>query len=422
MATGKVTKRTVDKLKAEASGPKSDQFLWDTDRKGFGVKLTPAGKLVYVLQYRMGGRESKVQRYTIGAHGAWTPEAAGKEAERLLMLVAQGTNPAKEKKRVRREAVELAFDSFADVFLESYVKAEWKPRSYSFAESVLRLHAKPALGDTPLPLITKSDVARMLQGLPAGSVRRNTFAVVHKLCAWAVESCELERNPLEGMKAPPTVDSRDRVLDEGELVLLMQASHKLPAPFGSFVRLLLITGQRRNEVAGIDWRELSRAKAQWLIPSARTKNGAENLLPLSAMAVAELDVLAGGDTWPTRGLVLTTNGETPISGFSKAKRALDAAMLKIVQANDEGADIEPWRLHDLRRSMATHMQALRISSDVVEACENRLAGRSKKGSAKIYQRHDYGPEKLEAMDKWAAFLAGLLAPSNNVVKLAATRA
>lgn len=422
MATGKITKRTVDKFKAEASGGTSDQFLWDADRKGFGLKLTPAGKLVYVLQYRMGGRGSPVRRFTIGTHGTWTPEIAGREAERLLILVAQGTDPATDKKRVQRESVELAFGSFADLFLKDYVKIEWKPRSYEFAESVIRLHAKPALGRTPLPLLTKSDISRLLQGLPAGSVRRNTFAVVRKLCAWAVERGDIDRNPLEGMKAPPTVDSRDRVLDEAELVLLFRASDKLPRPFGSFVRLLLITGQRRNEVAGMDWRELSRPKSQWLIPSERTKNGTENLLPLSAAALAELDALAGGEAWPKRGLVLTTNGETPISGFSKAKRALDAAMLKLAQADDEGAEITPWRLHDLRRSMATHMQALRISSDVVEACENRLAGRSKKGSAKVYQRHDYGPEKLEAMDKWSAFLTGLLAPSDNVVKLAATRA
>ena len=122
----------------------------------------------------------------------------------------------------------------------------------------------------------------------------------------------------------------------------------------------------------MDWRELSRPKAQWLIPSDRTKNGTENLLPLSAAVLAELDALAEGETWPKRGLVLTTNGETPISGFSKAKRALDAAMLKLAQADDEGAEIIPWRLHDLRRSMATHMQALRMVKNYLHCLKNAL--------------------------------------------------
>lgn len=421
MAQGKITKRSVDAFKTGNGGSNRDQFLWDSERKGFGVKLTPAGRLVYVLQYRMGGRASKVQRYTIGPHGTWTPETAGKEAERLLILVAQGTDPAREKKKAQREAVELAFDSYADRFLDECVKVEWKPRSYVFAESVLRLHAKPALGSTPLPQLA-DEFSRLIRSLPAGSVRRNTFAVVHRLCAWAVEVQDIKINPLLGMKAPPAVESRDRVLEDWELIFLLRASHDLPAPFGAFVRLLLITGQRRNEVGGMDWRELNRDKMQWLIPSVRTKNGVENLLPLSGIAVAELDGLAGGDAWPKRGLVFTTNGKTPISGFSKAKRALDAAMLKLARVDDAEAEIAPWRLHDLRRTMATGMQELRISGDVIEACENRLAGQSKKGSAKIYQRHNYGPEKLEAMNEWGAYLAGLLAPKDNVVPLKKAKA
>lgn len=419
MASGKITKRTVDKFKSDNAGAARDLFLWDTDRKGFGLKLTPAGKLVYVLQYRMGGRGAPVRRYTIGSHGAWTPEAAGKEADRLLIMVDQGVDPATAKQRLRREAVELAFDSYADRFLEELVKPEWKPRSYTFAESVLRLHAKPGLGRTPLPDLAE-ELPRLLRSLPAGSVRRNTFAVVHRLCAWAVEVQDIKKNPLLGMKAPSAVTSRDRVLDDAELVLLLKSSHKLPKPFGSFVRLLLITGQRRNEVSGMDWRELDRDKAQWLVPSTRTKNGVENLLPLSAIAIAELDALSGSNTWPRRGLVFTTNGTTPISGFSKAKRALDALMLKLALESDEDAELPAWRLHDLRRSMATHMQALRISSDVIEACENRLAGQSKKGSAKTYQRYAYAEEKAEAMAAWGSHLNGLLAPKDNVVKLAAS--
>lgn len=418
MATGKITKRAVDALKP---GP-GDVFLWDSDRRGFGVKCTPAGKLVYVLQYRMGGRGSPVRRYTIGAHGTWTPDSAGKEAERLLILVAQGVDPAIEKKRGQREAVELAFDVYADRFLKEYVKRVWKPRSYGFAESILRLHVKPALGRTPLPSLNKKDVIRLLDGLPAGAVRRNTFAVLHKLCAWAAERDDIPHNPLADMKAPPSVDSRDRVLNESEMVTFYNASQSISAPFGAFVRLLLITGQRRNEVAGLDWRELDRGKAQWLVPSARTKNGTENLLPLSALALAELDNLANGVVWPRRGLLFTTNGKTPISGFSKAKRALDEAMLTTEQLDDPDAVIDPWRLHDLRRSMATHMQALGVPGEVIEACENRLAGRSKNGSAKNYQRHDYGPEKVVAMSQWGAFLSGLLAPKDNVIPLTKAQA
>lgn len=414
MATGKVTKRSVDALKP---GPR-DLFLWDTDRKGFGVKLTPAGKLVYILQYRMGGRASSVRRYTIGAHGIWTPIKAGEEAERLLRLVAQSTDPASEKQRSRVVATELAFDAYADRFLEREVKPSWK-RSYGFAESLLRLHIKPSLGKTPLPSIGRADLVRLFDGMPADkpSIRRNSFAVIRRLFRWAKGRGDIDRNPLEGFEAPVAVESRDRVLTDDELRLVLLASHDLSEPYGPFVRLLAVTGQRRNEVAELDWKELDRDKRQWLLPSARAKNGIEHLVPISDIAVAELDRLASGWVWPRRGLVFPATEKTAISGFSKAKKALDVAMVKRL---GDGADaaLDPWRIHDLRRSMATHMQRLGIPGDVIEACENRIAGRSKSGAARIYQRHDFESEKRLAMDRWAALLSGLLATKDNVVPLA----
>lgn len=202
MATGKVTKRTVDSLKTGLR----DVFLWDTDRKGFGVKLTPTGKMVYILQYRMGGRASPVRRYTIGSHGTWTPDGAGKEAQRMLVMVAQGTDPAREKQRTRIVATELAFDAYAQRFLEREVKPNWK-RSYGFAESLLRIHIKPALGKTPLPSIGRADLVRLFDGLPANkpAVRRNSFAVLRRLFRWAKGRGDLDRNPLEGFEALPSL-------------------------------------------------------------------------------------------------------------------------------------------------------------------------------------------------------------------------
>lgn len=417
MATAKITKRTVDALRPGAR----DQFLWDTDCRGFGVKRTPAGKAVFLVQYRMhGGRAAKTTRYTIGPMGVWTPDTARDEAERLLRLVAQGTDPARERQRNRLEAAELAFNSYADRFLKIEGKRQWKGRSYGFAESIIRLHLKPAFGDTPLPQLSRNDIARMLDGLPSNStaVRRNAFAVLRRLLRWAVGRGDIAANPLEGFEPPPPAASRDRVLEDQELIVLFEASRAVADPYGAFVRLLTITGQRRNEVAGMEWAELNRDRREWLVPAERAKNGAENLLPLSILALAELDALAGGEKWPKRGLVFASANNTPISGYSKAKRALDVKMGAILRQEDKDAVLRPWRLHDLRRTMATGMQRLRVPGDVIEACENRLAGRSKSGSARVYQRHDFSEEKREAMDKWSGFLAALLNDGVNVVPLA----
>lgn len=406
MPTGKITKRAIDALEKGAQ----DVYLWDSERKGFGAKRTPTGKVIYLVQYRMhGGRNAKTRRYTIGPHGTWTPELAGREAERLLIMVAQGIDPFAELERQRKEAVSLAFSTYADQFLESYVKVKW-PRAYTFPETAIRLHLKPVLRDTPLPEIGIARLNALFDALPIDkpALRRNTFVVLRRLIRWAKSRGDIASNPLEGFEPPAPVASRDRVLSDIEIKLVWQSSRELHDPFGQFVRLLLLTGQRRNEVADLRWEELDRVGRQWLLPAARAKNGVEVLLPLSDITMAELDSLAGCKTWPTKGYVLTTTGDRPISGFSKAKRLLDEAIARTILSGGKDLDVAPWRFHDLRRTMATSMQRLRISGDVIEACENRIAGRSKSGAARIYQRHDYEPEKREAFDKWATFICTLV--------------
>src|SRR3546814_14731947 len=123
MATGKITKKSIDALEAGSSS----QFLWDTDLKGFGAKITPLRSISYVLQFRMGGRETISRRYTIGAHGSpWTPTTARSEAERLLLLVGQGIDPVDADKQRRREAIDLAFDTYARHFTRSCKGEGWR--------------------------------------------------------------------------------------------------------------------------------------------------------------------------------------------------------------------------------------------------------------------------------------------------------
>lgn len=415
MAKGKITKSAVDELTA-CSQP---VFLWDIEKPGFGVKVTPAGKKVYVLQYRMGGRGSPTKRYTIGRHGvAWTADGAKKEAGRLLLLVDQGVDPSAARQKVERDSLELSFNAVADSFLELEVKPNWR-KSYNFAESALRLHVRPQLKDTPLPSLTASHFVRVFDKLPVGrpSIRRNTYAVLSRMMRWAMARDYISNNPLSMMEKPRPVASREHVLTDNEIKLIWRGSASLHPPYSSWLRLLFLTGQRRNEVAAADWKEMDRAKLQWLIAGERTKNNSAHIVPLSDLAVSELDVLAGGDVWPNRGLLFPSSNETPISGFSKAKRMLDKTVVEAAQANN--IELNSWRFHDVRRTMATTMQRLRISGDVIEACENRLAGRSKAGSAKVYQRHQYLDEKTEAMQAWGSFLERIVEGQSNVVPLAA---
>lgn len=425
MATGRLTKRTVDAF----HGGTKDQFVWDEDLRGFGIKVTPAGNKVFLIQYRLGGRGSPTRRYTIGAYGSpWTPASAREEAERLLQTVRQGRDPLAERDQRRRIATDLAFGSCADRFLQSYKKRNRKDSSYNDAEAVLRLYLRPFFKSKPLPAIGRGDVSTLFETIPPErvSLRRKVYAILSRLFRWAVARGDLDRSPLEGFEAPPAPASRDRVLTDLELRLAWLAAGKLGYPFAGLYRLLMGTGQRREEVGGLDWRELNRGAREWHLPGLRAKNGIASVVPLSEITIAVLDGIADGEKWPRRGLVFTTTGETPVSGYSRAKSRLDKQMLALARSEAEKAgedpdqiEIEPWRVHDLRRTLATGMQRLGVRFEVTEALLNHVSG-SKSGVAGVYQRHDWRDEKRAALNAWAAHLSRILSASDetNVIRLA----
>ena len=416
MATARITKQLLDTLKP---GTK-DAFVWDSKLAGFGVKVTPSGSKVFIYQYRLGGRGAKVRRYTIGKFGPFTPDKARNEAEHLARLVAQGTDPQDAKAKHRREVVDLAFDKYVERFETDYLKREW-PASYADARATLDRFAVPALKSKPLPAIDRRDLRAVLkpvQDKPATA--RKLFAILRRLFNFAVAEDDLAASPMVGMERPSGPASRDRVLEDWELKLVWQASHKLGSPFGPLVRLLILTGARREEVAGMSWAELRQDAAMWHLPAERSKKNRPLDLPLSPLAVKEIASLKGkGDKWPRKGLLFSTTGKTPVSGFSRAKAKLDAEIAKL---NDK-EPLAPWRLHDLRRTLATGMQRLGVRFEVTEAILNHLSG-AKSGVAGVYQRHHWAEEKRTAIEAWACHVAGLLVEKDdtNVVALADKRA
>lgn len=428
MATGKVIKSVVDAIQPQTR----DQFLWDVKLRGFGLKITPAGNKVYLVQYRLGGQGTKTRRYTIGTHGSpWTPDNARKEAERVLTVVGQGRDPMAEKEERERVTTELAFGAYADRFLAKEVRVNWK-KSYDEIDRLFRLHIRGALKSKPLPSIRKADITALLDALPAeqAALRRKVYAVLSRLFSWAVEQEDIERSPLTSAGAPPAPEARDRTLADWELRLAWIASGDLGYPFGPLYRLLIGTGQRREEVSSLDWKELHRATAEWSLPATRAKNGIANKVHLSPAMIGELDVIAGGEKWPRRGFVFTTTGETAVSGYSRAKTRLDRAMLKLARneaaAADEDPDhveIAPWRAHDLRRTLGTGLQRIGVRFEVIESILNHVSG-SRSGVAGIYQRHDWKSEKRDALNAWAAHVERVVAGAEetNVVQFAPVRA
>lgn len=434
-----------------------DAFIWDSAVPGFGLKTTPSGRKTYIFQYRIAapGEAEKTtpRRVTIGRHGPLTPDQARKRAKELAALVTQGIDPRQqeldkkaeaERQRVERieqerRAHELEFGRIADQWLVDY-EITPKPRggkrsasSVRLARTVVEVHLRPSLAGKPLPAIGRDDLEPIIDSIPVANVamRRAVHVYASVFWGWAIHKRYAESNPLASMRKPPVPQSRDRALKDWELLAVWSAAESLVAPFDAFMRLLVLTGQRRSEVAGMAWAELDRATTTWTIPKERAKNDRHHIVPLSAPVIAELDRLAlkvhGGKcpdnspVWPASGLVLTTTGKTPISGLSKAKRALDAAIDKARKA--DGTDpLQPWRFHDIRRTVATGLQRLGVRFEVTEAVLNHISG-SKGGIAGIYQRHEWADEKRSALDAWARHVAAISKPvdNGNVVRFEAAK-
>jgi integrase len=218
-------------------------------------------------------------------------------------------------------------------------------------------------------------------------------AHLHRLFKWSVGRGIIESNPMAEMPRPTSVPKRDRVLSDDELVTVWNAAGKIGWPFGDAIRLLILTGARREEIGQLKWTEIARDSIA--LDGARTKNGEPHLIPLSLPAMTMLERVPRIDRSP---FVFTRNGSKPIVGWGAAKRRLDAL-----------AQIHPWRIHDLRRTTATGLQKLKTPLQVTEAILGHTSG-SRAGVIGIYQRHDYADEKRAALEAWGAHVTNLVAP------------
>ena len=280
-----------------------------------------------------------------------------------------------------------------------------------------------------LSQITRAHVHEMLdeivdRGTPIRANR--VFAQMRKMCRWAVARGIIDRSPCEGMSAPSPETRRDRVLDDAELKLAWEAFEAIGWPFGPIGKLLFLTGARRDEVAGMEWREIDLDARTWTLPASRTKNKREHVVPLSDAAVeilADLPRVEGGR------FVFSTTGRTAVSGFSRAKASVDAAIIQRLRkdAEERGDDLTDvkgppsWMLHDLRRTVATNLQKLGVRLEVTVAVLNHVSG-SRAGIVGIYQRHSWAEGKRAALDAWVRAGRNRDGQSpSNVVELAMAR-
>ena len=322
----------------------------------------------------------------LGGYPAISLADAREAAREVFSETGKGGDPAAARRATGQAAEANTLSLIARQFITRYAKR--RNRSWQETERILERYVLPEWGDRPISEITRRDILDLLDGMVDRGVpvmAKQTHATIRKLFYWALDRDIISTSPCVRVPVPGAAAERDRVLTDEELRAVWLACDPLGWPFGAVVRLLILTAQRRDEVATTEWGDLDLDQRLWTIPGRRTKNGQTQEVPLCAAAVSILsEVPRTSDVF-----VFSTDGRVPVAGFSTAKRRLDAL-----------CGVSDWVLHDLRRTTATGLARLGEAPHVVEKVLNHKSG-TVSGVAAIYNRHGYLDEKRQALDAWA---------------------
>lgn len=401
-----LTTKTIEAIKPD---PARRIEVPDPALAGLYLVVQSTGVKSWALRYRQAGRPTKLTLGRWPILGLAEARAAASEA---IGKVERGDDPAREKKTTKaaRLAAELDGRDKVSTLLALFDKRHLSGlKSGKLIRRELDRHVGEPWGNRDLQAITKRDIIDLLERIAdTGRVvtSNRVRAYLNKFLNWAVERDIIPANPAFGVKSVARETSRDRVLSDDEVRWFFAACDALGAPWGPFGKMLLLTGQRLNEVAQITLDEIHGSV--WHLPSGRTKNGRAHGVPLSGSALEvlnSLDRVAGPDGKVR--FFFTTNGATPVSGFHKARGLIAAGMEKAAEKErGEPVTIPHWTFHDLRRTAATGMARLGIPVRVTEAVLNHVSGTGG-GLVAVYQLHDFADEKCHALEAWAQFLRKL---------------
>lgn len=393
------TARSVELTKPD---PSKRLELSDAALPGFYLVIQPSGAKSWAVRYRL---DSKSRKLTLGPYPRLGLGDARERAREALQAVSEGRDPAREKAAVLQEqaaAIRLTFASVAAEFIQRYAKP--RNRSWGETERLLRAGDLASWQDRDVRQIGRRDILDVIDAIVergAPTQANRVFAALRKMFGWAVQRGILETSPVAGLKPPSPEVARDRVLTDTELAAVWKAAVAVGYPFGSVVQLLILTGQRRSEVLDAEWREFDLDARLWTIPRHRAKNDRAHQVPLSEPVLKILTALPRVGK-PARYL-FTTTGDTPFSGVSKAQERLNT--LAAAHMPDETL-LEPWRLHDLRRTFASGCARLGVGVHVVEKALNHVSG-TFGGIVGVYQRFDFADERRQALTLWAARICEL---------------
>ncbi|RWQ46998.1 MAG: site-specific integrase [Mesorhizobium sp.] len=397
----------LSELALKAAKPEPKEYdIWDSKVKGFGVRVSPKGTKTFVLLYRFEGRP---RRYTIARYPDLSLADARDKAQAAKGKIANGIDPQSEKKKEKRKLADRV-DALVGQFIDAVREGDGfdkKWDSWKLVERSLKEYLVSQYGTRSVHHVTKADIKSALKRIVAmghPQAANTAFWYMRAFFNWCRKEDVIAVSPCDGLDNPAPIKTRERVVSDAELAAIWKGCEPAPDevgyPFGSIVRLLMLTGQRRTEVAAMRWSELDLDAGNWEIPGDRTKNENATMIPLSTLAIRILrgvpKIKDSPFVFPARG-----NKDSHFSGYAKGKKRLD----DYTAIDDE--PLENWTLHDLRRTLATNLGERQVPPHVIEHILNHSAA-SMTGVSKIYNRYAYGKEKRDALQLWADHIEKLV--------------
>jgi integrase len=402
----RLTVAAVERFQPPASGQLE---YYDTHLPAFGLRVSYSGAKAWFLMTRVDG---KLTRVTLGRYPGLSLTDARNKARLMVEQARAGGDPRRieaDERRRREKERHTTFEHVTALFIAKYVERELRPNTAREYRRVLQGADTKDWNSRPITSIDKQHILDLLGRIEergASATANRSLAYLSKFFNWCLDQDLITASPTDRVRPLSSARARDRVLTEQELAWLWNALEGFPGPFGPLFKLLLLTGQRRSEVAGMKWSEIQgfgTAEAYWDLPADRTKNAQAHLVPLVPIAQTILAAIPQASPF-----VFTTTSSTAVSGFSKAKKLLDER-IALLRRERELPPLPPWTLHDLRRTMVTIMnERLVVQPHVVEAVVNHVSGIAKRGVAGVYNRALYLSERRSALERWAHYLEELL--------------
>ncbi len=445
MARLALTDRFITSPKRVPESGRADYF--DAVVPGLALRVTSNGHRSFVLVARYPANPKNPTRRAIGTYGAVSLDRARQTARSWLEMIGKGVDPKIEeeaqKAKIARANASL-FSHVADEFLSRYVKGasycELERRAAVLQQTDPKLTPSAALrsvmadpanaalvqrskreglahkqvadaiiqrefitkwGRRPITDIRPEECAaaiREIVGRGTPSQAHSSFEWLRRLFNWTVGTNEfgMTASPVASLRPTDLIgkkEARDRVLTDDEIRAVWGACDGMQYPYGPLIRLLILTAQREREVADMRWSEIDFDAAVWTVPPDRAKSGRAHAVPLPPDSMA---ILRGLPRFTVGDFVFTTtDGATPVNGFSRAKVRIDKL-----------SGVTGWRFHDLRRTARTHFSALPVQDLVREL----VIAHARPGLHKVYDQHSYLDEKRECLTLWEQRLRGILAP------------